>query len=77
LNRDLVKARTVEIHWEDAAPARLISAQVLTGDDLKASNGFDAPRRVEPRPLDKPVTRGAKTTIELPPRAYAAIQWGS
>jgi alpha-L-arabinofuranosidase len=77
LNRDLLKARTVEIHWEDAAPARLISAQVLTGDDLKASNGFDAPHRVEPRPLDKPVTRGAKTTIELPPRAYAAIQWGS
>jgi alpha-N-arabinofuranosidase len=77
LNRDLVKARTVEIHWEDAAPGRLISAQVLTGNDLKASNGFDAPHRVEPRPLDKPVTRGAKTTLELPPRAYAAIQWGS
>src|ERR1700733_1135039 len=77
LNRDLVKARTVEIHWEDAAPGRLISAQVLTGNDLKASNGFDAPHRVEPRPPDKPVTRGAKTTLELPPRAYAAIQWGS
>lgn len=77
LNRDLVKARMVEIHWEDAAPARVISAQVLTGDDLKASNGFDAPHRVEPRALDKPVTRGARATLELPPRAYAAIQWGS
>jgi alpha-L-arabinofuranosidase len=77
LNRDLVKARSVEIHWEKAPPNRLISAQVLTGNDLKASNSFDAPRRVEPRTLDKPITRGAKTTVELPPRAYAAIQWGS
>ena len=76
LNRDLVKARRVEIRWSGAAPARLISAHVLTGDDLKSTNSFDVPHRVEPRPLDKPVTRGGATTLELPPRAYAAIQWG-
>ena len=29
LNRDLQKARTVEIHWAGTPPARLISAQVL------------------------------------------------
>jgi alpha-N-arabinofuranosidase len=77
LNRDLDKPRTVEVHWQADAPQRLVSAQVLTGADLKASNGFDAPRRVEPRPLDRPVTRAGRSTLQLPPRSYSAIQWSA
>ena len=75
LNRDLSGARPIEIIWEDEAPGPVQVALVLTGDDLKARNDFAAPRRVHPTQLPRPVTRGGKTSLELPPRSYAAIQW--
>jgi alpha-L-arabinofuranosidase len=75
LNRDLSAARPIEILWEDRAPGAVQLALVLTGDDLKARNDFGAPRRVHPTQLPRPVTRGAKTRIELPPRSYTVIQW--
>jgi alpha-N-arabinofuranosidase len=77
LNRDLSKPRQVEIVWEDRAPARVLTSLVLTGDDLKAVNGFDAPERVKPHPLEKPPTAKDRTTIEVPPRSYALVQWAS
>src|SRR6202021_3803329 len=40
LNRDLSKAHDVEVVWEDAAPTKVITASVRTGEDLKASNTF-------------------------------------
>ena len=76
LNRDLSKAHTVEINWQDKAPARALSATLLTGDDLKAFNRFDAPQRVAPRTLDKPSVAGGRAKFEVPARSYAAIQWG-
>ena len=77
LNRDLIKSRQVEIVWEDRAPGQVLSSLVLTGDDLKAVNSFESPQRVQPQPLEKPVTRNGSTTFELPPRSYAAIQWSA
>jgi alpha-N-arabinofuranosidase len=77
LNRDLSKAHTVELNWQDKAPARALSSLVLTGDDLKASNTFDAPQRVVPRALDKPSTAGGRTKFEVPARSYSVIQWGA
>jgi alpha-N-arabinofuranosidase len=77
LNRDLSKARQVQVIWGDAPPARVLMATVLTGNDLKASNGFDAPKRVVPQELGKPATSGGRTTFEVPARSYAAIQWGA
>ena len=77
LNRDLSKAHTVEINWQDKAPARALSAVLLTGDDLKAFNSFDAPQRVAPRTLDKPAITGGRAKFEVPARSYAAIQWGA
>ena len=76
LNRDFAAPRTIEIVWEDRTPGPVRHALVLTGDDLKAHNGFDAPRRVQPTELPRPVTRGGITRLELPPRSYSAIQWG-
>src|SRR5271167_3796214 len=38
LNRDLVNAHDVEINWEDRAPAKVLNASLLTGNDLKAFN---------------------------------------
>jgi alpha-N-arabinofuranosidase len=75
LNRDLSKAHQVEVVWEDAAPARAVSASVLTGDDLKASNSFAAPQKVAPQSFAAPAINGSKTTFEVPARSYTVIQW--
>ena len=75
LNRDLSKSHDVEVVWEDAAPARVISASVLTGDDLKASNTFAAPKRVVPQSFAAPAVGGAKTKFEVPAHSYTVIQW--
>lgn len=75
LNRDLSKSHDVEVVWEDAAPARLIAASVLTGDDLKAANSFAAPQRVVPQSLAPPGTGGAKTKFEVPAHSYTVMQW--
>ena len=77
LNRDLAKAHTVELNWQDKAPTRVLSSVLLTGDDLKASNTFDAPQRVVPRALDKPSITGGRAKFEVPPRSYSVIQLGT
>ena len=77
LNRDLSKAREVEVVWEDNPGTRVVTSLVLTGNDLKAVNGFDAPQRVQPQSLDKPSITGGRTRLELPPRSYSVIQWQS
>jgi len=75
LNRDLAKAREVELVWEDKAPSAVSSAWVLTGDDLKASNSFAAPNKVAPQSFSKPTTSGSKTKLEVPARSYTVLQW--
>ena len=76
LNRDLAKGREIEVMWQDAPPARLLTSQTLTGSDLKASNSFDAPKRVVPQDLGKPSTSGGHSKFEVPPRSYTVVQWG-
>jgi alpha-L-arabinofuranosidase len=75
LNRDLDKAREIEVVWEDKAPGAMLASQILTGDDLKATNGFDAPHPVRPQPFDRPATRNGSTKFEVPARSYTVIQW--
>jgi alpha-L-arabinofuranosidase len=77
LNRDLAKARQVEIVWEDSAPSRVVNSSVLTGDDLKVVNSFESPQKVQPQAFDKPVTSGGKTKFEVPARSYVLLQWVS
>jgi alpha-N-arabinofuranosidase len=76
LNRDLSKSHQLELNWEAKAGSRLLTSYVLTGSDLKAVNGFDAPQRVAPQAAEKPLTSGSVTKIELPPRSYSVYQWG-
>jgi alpha-N-arabinofuranosidase len=73
LNRDLDKQRELEIVWRDTPPQRATFSQVLTGNDLKAFNSFEDPKKVAPRPLESPKI-GAKTLIQIPARSYAVIQ---
>ena len=75
LNRDLAKSHDVEVVWEDVAPTRAISASLLTGDDLKASNSFAAPKRIAPQSFAVPATSGSKSKFEVPARSYTVIQW--
>jgi len=77
LNRDLAKARQVEIVWENSVPGRVVNSSVLTGDDLKAVNSFDMPQKVQPQAFDKPSTSGGKTKLEVPARSYVLLQWVS
>jgi alpha-L-arabinofuranosidase len=75
LNRDLSQAHEVEIVWEDAAPARVISSSILTGDDLKASNSFANPKHVAPQSFSVPSVSGGRTKFEVPARSYTVVQW--
>ena len=75
LNRDLTNAHEVDVIWEDAPPAHVVTSTVLTGNDLKASNSFDAPQRVVPQDLGKTATANGHTRFEVPARSYTALQW--
>ena len=75
LNRDLAKARQVEVVWEDAPKSHVGVSQVLTGSDLKAVNGFAAPERVKPQPFERPTTTNGRARFEVPARSYTVIQW--
>ena len=77
LNRDLSKAHPIEVIWEDQSPTRVVVSQILTGSDLKAVNGFDAPERVKPQSFDQPSTANGRTKLEVPPRSYSVIQWAA
>jgi alpha-L-arabinofuranosidase len=77
LNRDLSDPHGVEINWRGTTPQRVLVASVLTGNDLKAANTFEAPQRVVPQTFDRPSTTGARTNFEVPARSYTAIQWGA
>jgi alpha-N-arabinofuranosidase len=74
-NRDLAKSREVEIFWEDTAPSRVLDSFTLTGNDLKAHNGFDAPQNVTPKSFDKPATANNRTRLELPARSYSVLNF--
>jgi len=77
LNRDLKSAHAVEVVWEDSGPTKVLTASTLTGSDMKAFNGFDAPKRVVPAEFAKPTTSAGKTKFEVPPASYTVIQWGA
>src|SRR5580698_6851779 len=77
LNRDLSKAHSVEVNWQDKAPSQVIASFVLTGDDLKASNSFEAPNKVAPQAFAKPATSNGRTKFEVPARSYTVIQWNA
>lgn len=77
LNRDINKAHTVEVSWQDRVPSNVLTSNVITGSDLKAFNTFEAPSKVVPSAFSKPSTAGGKTKFEVPARSYTVIQWSA
>jgi alpha-N-arabinofuranosidase len=74
LNRDLEKARDLEVVWRDTPPQKVAFSQVLTGPDLKAFNSFENPAKVAPQPFDAPKL-GTRTVLQLPPRSYTVMEF--
>ncbi|HEV2383263.1 MAG TPA: alpha-N-arabinofuranosidase [Terriglobia bacterium] len=75
LNRDLERPREIEITWQNVTPTRVTDCQIITGNDLKATNTFDAPKRVVPQPLESPKV-GSKMTLQVPAHSYTVMQVG-
>jgi alpha-N-arabinofuranosidase len=72
LNRDLENERELVLSFEDIAPAKVLAAETVTGNDLKAFNTFESPNQVVTAKLDAPKP-GAKMTLELPARSYSVV----
>jgi len=70
LNPDLDKPQELTLDWRDLTPKRVLACETLTGTDMKATNTFDQPKRVVPKPLDAPRAE-AKMTFKLPPASYS------
>jgi len=70
LNRDLQAERDLVLDCRDFTPTRMLACETLTGADLKASNTFERPTLVAPRPLEAP-RPGATMTFKLPARSYS------
>jgi alpha-L-arabinofuranosidase len=71
LNRDLERSREFEVNWRAEAPTRVLTSQVITGPDLKATNTFTEPNKVVPAKLDPPQLKGERTVIEVPAKSYS------
>lgn len=72
LNRDLEKARDLEIVWQDLTPTAVNAFETMTGPDLKALNTFADPKKVIPQTLEKPKA-GSTMTVQLPARSYSVL----
>jgi alpha-N-arabinofuranosidase len=70
LNRDLDAERELVLDFRHEAPSRVLACLTLTGPDLKATNTFDQPTRVVPRPLDPP-RPGATMGFRLPRHSFS------
>jgi alpha-N-arabinofuranosidase len=72
LNRDLEKARDLQVTWHDLTPKGVNAFETITGADLKAINTFADPQRVKPQNLESPKL-GSKISLRLPARSYSAL----
>jgi alpha-N-arabinofuranosidase len=72
LNRDLNKARDLEIKWQDRTPTAITTFETLTGSDLKALNTFADPKKVVPQMLEKPAA-GSTMHVQVPARSYSVL----
>jgi alpha-N-arabinofuranosidase len=72
LNRDIDKPRDVNVDWHDLTPSKVNLCQTLTGNDLKAVNSFEQPKRIAPQALEPPKV-GSKMTFQVPARSYTVL----
>jgi alpha-N-arabinofuranosidase len=74
LNRDLSNERELALNFADIVPSKVLAAETVTGNDLKAFNTFESPNTVVTAKLDTPKA-GAKMTLKLPARSYSVVHF--
>lgn len=72
-NRGIDADAPVEIRPADRTIASLLDGEIVTADDPKAANSFDAPDVVVACPFDQAVVRDGRAIVSLPPLATAAL----
>ena len=73
VNRSLTEPMPIEIHWQDVAPKRIISAHQLAGDDPKAVNSWDNPNNLTTRAIYAPRIIDGAAQFSLPPLSFTAL----
>ncbi|MFW6062420.1 MAG: alpha-L-arabinofuranosidase C-terminal domain-containing protein, partial [Planctomycetota bacterium] len=73
MNRSVDQPAELEIIISDWDIASLESAELLTGDDPRESNSFDAPENVVPEEFDDVSIREGEAVTELPPLSFVAM----
>ena len=73
VNRSLSESVPVELHWQDVAPQRIVSARQLAGDDPKAANSWEQPETLVSRAIDAPPIVDGRAEVQLPPLSFTAL----
>ncbi len=72
-NRSLEAAAPIRIELADGAIEGLAAAEIVTGDDPKAANSFEAPDCIRAAGFDAVKVGGGRASLELPPLSVAAM----
>ncbi len=72
VNRNLDAATELQLHVADARPAKLLSAEVVSGRDHKQINTFDRPDAVVAKPFDDVSFDRSGATLKLPTLSVVA-----
>jgi len=74
LNRDLKQGVNVTIDARNFGGLKVVEADELHEDDLKAINSSTDPLRVKPRKLDGVSVSGGKITLALKPASWNVVR---
>ena len=74
-NRSLDETAKARIVLADRAIEGVAACEIVTGDDPKAGNDFDAPDRIVAEPFEGVRTTGGMAEVELPPLSVAAMSF--
>ncbi len=74
VNRSQTDSLPAELHWQDRAPKRVISAHQLSGTDPKAANSFENPNQVVASRITAPEIDNKSARLNLPPLSFTALE---
>ena len=74
VNRSQNERLPVEIRWGDLLPKRVSSAWQLAGDDPKAFNSWEAPKRLTTQAIPAPDLVDGAARMSLPPLSFTALE---
>jgi alpha-L-arabinofuranosidase len=72
VNRSLEESMDLDIRLGGGRIEKLVSGEIISGNDPKASNTFEQPNQVTPREFKDAVINSAGATLKLPPLSFVA-----